>query len=76
MNRAECVVCLTNKRELAILPCRHMCVCRACAAECIQSQDSRCPICRNREFQREGGREGGREGMWEGGGLCGLVPAM
>jgi hypothetical protein len=44
---SECVVCLTNKRELAILPCRHMCVCRTCAAECIRSQDSRCPICRN-----------------------------
>ncbi len=51
MSTSECVVCLTNKRELAILPCRHMCVCRACAAECIQSQDSRCPICRNRTFQ-------------------------
>jgi hypothetical protein len=47
--RADCVVCLTNKRELAILPCRHMCVCRACAAECIQNQDSKCPICRNRK---------------------------
>lgn len=29
---------------------RHMCVCRFCAAECIRSQDSKCPICRNRTW--------------------------
>jgi len=43
----ECVVCLSDKRDTIILPCRHMCLCVNCAMS-IQNQTSRkCPICRD-----------------------------
>ena len=45
---AECVVCMTEMRDVAVLPCRHLCLCRQCA-RIIQSSpvsQQRCPICR------------------------------
>lgn len=36
-----CVICLTNRRNVVILNCGHVCVCRSCA-----SQIDSCPICR------------------------------
>jgi hypothetical protein len=43
----ECIVCLSDKRDTIILPCRHMCLCVGCA-QSIQGQTSRkCPICRD-----------------------------
>jgi len=44
-----CVVCLTDPRTTAVLPCRHMCVCRECAgALSAGAGGKRCPICRGR----------------------------
>jgi len=40
---AECIICLTDLREVLLLPCKHACVC----AECKKSI-SKCPICRAR----------------------------
>jgi len=41
----ECIVCLSDKRDTIILPCRHMCLCVNCAVS-LQNQTSRkCPIC-------------------------------
>ena len=37
--------CLAEARDTTVLPCRHMCMCRACAGE-LRRQSSRCPICR------------------------------
>lgn len=37
----DCVICLTEERQLACLPCGHLCACTPCA----YSLDS-CPICR------------------------------
>lgn len=37
----ECVVCLTERRQVAVLPCRHTCLCRECANQLV-----RCPVCR------------------------------
>jgi hypothetical protein len=48
----ECVVCLTENREVALLPCRHMCMCKECAKIMMTSGTaggtlrSKCPICR------------------------------
>ena len=46
---AECVICLTDPKEVAVYPCRHLCLCMACA-EALPSQSNKCPICR-REAQ-------------------------
>ncbi|KAG7382213.1 phosphatidylinositol-4-phosphate 5-kinase-like protein 1 [Phytophthora pseudosyringae] len=37
----ECVICLEHPQAAILLPCRHLCVCRACLEEIDQ-----CPICR------------------------------
>lgn len=45
----ECVICMTNERNTAILPCRHLCICSECAQVMMQSTAtaaSKCPICR------------------------------
>jgi hypothetical protein len=38
---SECVICLSEEREVTLLPCRHQCVCK----ECFQHID-KCPVCR------------------------------
>lgn len=43
----ECVICLASVRDTTVLPCRHMCMCEACARELQRQQVSRCPICRD-----------------------------
>ena len=37
----ECVICLCEAKAVALLPCRHFCVC----SECVR-QIERCPVCR------------------------------
>jgi hypothetical protein len=32
----ECIVCLTNPRDVVLLPCRHLVVCRECAVGMIE----------------------------------------
>mmetsp|Transcript_2289 Transcript_2289/g.5643 ORF Transcript_2289/g.5643 Transcript_2289/m.5643 type:complete len:720 (+) Transcript_2289:179-2338(+) len=39
-----CVVCLEAPREILLMPCRHVCCCRACA-----DRLERCPMCRTRK---------------------------
>lgn len=36
-----CVVCLDNKKQYAIVPCGHLCVCQPCSQQLVF-----CPICR------------------------------
>ncbi|KAK2147744.1 hypothetical protein LSH36_538g02060 [Paralvinella palmiformis] len=46
-----CVVCQYNPKNVLILPCKHMCMCVACAHEIATSSNhSRriCPLCRSR----------------------------
>ncbi|GAW79458.1 RING zinc finger protein [Plasmodium gonderi] len=45
MSGRECVICLTEERDTAILPCRHMCLCNVCA-NVVRMQNTKCPICR------------------------------
>jgi len=42
---AECVVCMCDSRDTLILPCRHLCLCNACA-DSLRYQANNCPICR------------------------------
>ncbi len=42
---AECVICMTDPKEVAVYPCRHMCMCVTCA-EALPSQNNKCPMCR------------------------------
>uniref|UniRef100_A0A8C4Q8S0 E3 ubiquitin-protein ligase n=1 Tax=Eptatretus burgeri TaxID=7764 RepID=A0A8C4Q8S0_EPTBU len=44
-NSGECVVCLSDVRDTLILPCRHLCLCNACA-DTLRYQANNCPICR------------------------------
>ncbi|CAF3639741.1 unnamed protein product [Rotaria sordida] len=46
-NRTEstCVICLTDIRNVLLLPCRHLCLCKTCAED-LKFQSSNCPICR------------------------------
>jgi len=43
---SECVVCLTERKEVAIIPCRHVCLCVNCAELMTSRQTAKCPICR------------------------------
>ncbi|GJQ09704.1 hypothetical protein GpartN1_g1495.t1 [Galdieria partita] len=42
---ANCAVCLSQPRDTALLPCRHMCLCSECAQR-LRFQSNSCPICR------------------------------
>lgn len=39
--RPDCVVCLSEPRTVALLPCRHLCACEACFGHL-----DKCPVCR------------------------------
>ena len=43
----KCVICLTNRRQLAPRECSHLCLCFGCARTLIDgSQPAKCPVCR------------------------------
>ncbi|OMO99109.1 Zinc finger, RING/FYVE/PHD-type [Corchorus olitorius] len=41
----ECVICMTEPKDTAALPCRHMCMCSGCAKE-LRLRSKKCPVCR------------------------------
>ena len=43
---SECVICMTNRKDTTVLPCRHMCMCSECA-DALRHRTNKCPICRN-----------------------------
>ncbi|XP_053212002.1 E3 ubiquitin-protein ligase MGRN1-like [Panonychus citri] len=45
-NGSECVICMSESRDTLILPCRHLCLCNACA-DSLRYQANNCPICRS-----------------------------
>eukprot|EP00439_Symbiodinium_sp_Y106_P021061 s396_g2.t1 len=56
----ECVICLEKPREVAILHCRHVCLCLACAKITSSTWSFQCPVCRGRVAGMVGMRvEGG-----------------
>jgi hypothetical protein len=42
---SNCVICLSDARTTAVLPCRHLCLCAPCAQQLV-FHSSRCPVCR------------------------------
>ena len=40
----QCVVCMTNERSMACVPCGHRCLCDACGKH--EAAGDRCPMCR------------------------------
>ncbi|KAH8413574.1 hypothetical protein KR009_012362 [Drosophila setifemur] len=46
-NRRRCVVCLERSRNIVIMPCRHLCLCKECSQQLLSHMEERCPICRN-----------------------------
>ncbi|EDW02778.1 uncharacterized protein LOC6562288 [Drosophila grimshawi] len=47
-NRIICVVCLDRSRNIVMLPCRHLCVCKECSLRLERLEDERrCPVCRH-----------------------------
>lgn len=43
---ANCVICLSNPSDHALLPCGHLCICEACLPQ-LAREWNRCPLCRN-----------------------------
>jgi hypothetical protein len=47
VNNTTCVICLSEKRELAFIPCGHMVTCNNCSQHLMKSDSKKiCPICR------------------------------
>jgi hypothetical protein len=42
----DCLVCMSEPRDTALIPCRHFCVCSDCARTLKQQTPPRCPVCR------------------------------
>lgn len=40
-----CVICITNPKDTAVMPCRHMCMCKDCGEELLKHKPV-CPVCR------------------------------
>lgn len=38
----KCVVCLSNPKEIIVIPCGHVCLCEDCATKI----NDLCPVCR------------------------------
>ena len=41
-----CVICVCATRSTVLIPCRHMCVCPACAEHMQRMRTQVCPLCR------------------------------
>ena len=46
-DNSDCVICLSNKRNTMVMPCKHICLCNECA-DVLSNNKSDCPICRIR----------------------------
>ena len=45
-NAPSCLICTVNLPLVACMPCRHLCLCNACAIVQGKQKDRSCPICR------------------------------
>lgn len=51
-----CVICLTQPRNVLLMPCRHAVLCEECLEIIMQRRPSECPICRRRIQNHARGR--------------------
>jgi hypothetical protein len=42
----SCSVCLSNDCNIALLPCRHICLCADCVDRTLSTLGNHCPVCR------------------------------
>ena len=63
----ECIVCLTNPRDVVLLPCRHLVVCRECAVGMIECGAGGKVARREEANETTGATEGGDNGGAEAG---------
>ena len=42
----DCVICMDERKSVVLLPCKHMCVCSACAEQLTRVKSACCPVCR------------------------------
>jgi hypothetical protein len=40
-----CVVCFDAPKDHLVLPCKHLCVCEACAEQLTKTRTPTCPVC-------------------------------
>lgn len=45
-DNVNCVICITDPKTVALLPCRHLCLCQNCAT-ILRQQSNKCPMCRS-----------------------------
>jgi hypothetical protein len=45
-NENLCIVCEESKKQVILLPCKHICLCKKCAAGCLFKTLNECPMCR------------------------------
>ena len=43
---SECLICLTETKIVALLPCKHVCYCEECVKEVQKKPRNDCPVCR------------------------------
>ncbi|OMJ71307.1 hypothetical protein SteCoe_30526 [Stentor coeruleus] len=43
---SNCLICLTELKTIAVLPCRHVCYCEGCVNEVKRKNKTDCPVCR------------------------------
>lgn len=43
-----CVVCEDGKKQVMLMPCKHMCLCKSCATRCLGETMKECPMCRTK----------------------------
>jgi E3 ubiquitin-protein ligase MGRN1 len=42
----DCIICLSGKSIVTMMPCKHLCLCQECAKILSESNVKKCPICR------------------------------
>ena len=49
----QCVVCMDNARNIMLLPCNHVCLCKSCSDQ-LTASTHKCPVCNVEYTQRLG----------------------
>lgn len=42
----SCAVCMNDTKNMALVPCGHVCLCEACCRAVMSSGSRKCPVCR------------------------------